>query len=381
MNTKTMIKKAYRVLMLTAVILVFSGCGRETQKDAFDLIGYKNGHGSGVCMSSDRYAHNTMSEKQQRVYDEMLDAILNMKESVRLSTTDREDVKRCYSAICADYGEIFWVDNCSYTELKLFGKTYAVNFIVTYEYSPEEVADYQEQMQPVIDEYLEQLAECESDYEKTEMLYCKLIQEVAYDMKAENNQNILSVFLGKRTVCQGYACATQYLLQKAGIPCVIITGTAMGQPHAWNMVLLDGAYYLLDVTWGNAEFPGGNESVAGGINYGYLNLTSDELQINHQPQVDFPLAACNSIENNYYVKNDLYFDCWDEELIGAKLAGAFERNRSDVSVKFADEELFARAKEYFIDGQHITDYCEGISQIYYVPDTDLNILTIYFSKI
>ena len=47
-------------------------------------------------------------------------------------------------------------------------------------------------------------------------------------------------------------------------------------------------------------------------------------------------------------------------------------------MKFADSGLFAQAKEYFIDGRHITDYCPGISKIYYVLDEDLDIFTIYF---
>lgn len=366
------------VLGLSAAMLLPAGCGKEALADIFDGLGPGVLSKEVTCVSSDRYAHNMLSENQQRVYDEMLDAIMNMEEHVRLSTTDGSDVETCYNAICADYGEIFWVDRCSYSNLLLFGRTCAVRFDITYAYTPDEVADYREQMQPVIDEYLKRLAKCESDYEKTEVLYRKLIREVDYDMSADNNQNILSVFLGKKTVCQGYACATQYLLQQSGIPCVIVTGTAKGQPHAWNMAQLDGDYYYLDVTWGNGDFINESDSIAADINYGYLNITSDELLINHQPEVGFPLATCDSRENNYYVKKKLYFENWDADAIGAKLARAFEKKKDSIAVKFADGELLAQAKEYFIDEQHITDYCKGISQIYYVTDTELNIFTIYY---
>lgn len=370
--------KTYLAL-LTAAVLMLSGCGMEEYADAVDIAAvWGNRREEVPCVSSDRYAHNTLNEEQQIVYDEMLDAIMNMEESVNLSTTDRSDVKLCYDAICADYGEIFWVDTCSYKEVSMFGKPFAVDFVVEYAYTPEEVDSYREQMQPVIDGYLERLAKCESDYEKTEVLYRKLIREVDYDMGAENNQNILSVFLEKETVCQGYACATQYLLQQAGIPCVIVTGMAQGQPHAWNMALLDGDYYYIDVTWGNADFLGGTGDAASSVNYGYLNITTDELLINHRPQVDFSLSTCDSTENNYYVKKKLFFGSWDPDAIGAKIARAFHKEKASVSLKFADGEMLSQAKRYFIDEQHITDYCEGISQIYYIPDTDLNILTIYF---
>lgn len=370
------IKKLFALLLAAALTL--SGCGMEEYADVIGITIRGNGRKEVICVSSDRYAHNTLSEDQQIVYDEMLDAIMNMEEHVGLSTTDRSDVKLCYDAICADYGEIFWVDTCSYREVSMFGKPFAVDFVVEYAYTPEEVDRYREQMQPVIDGYLERLAECESDYEKTEVLYGKLIREVDYDMGAENNQNILSVFLGKKTVCQGYACATQYLLQQAGIPCVIVTGVAQGQPHAWNMALLDGDYYYIDVTWGNADFLGETGNAANSVNYGYLNITTDEMLVNHKPQVDFTLSTCDSTENNYYVKKKLYFDDWDPNTIGTKIARAFEKEKASVSVKFADGEMLSHAKRYFIDEQHITDYCVGISQIYYVPDKDLNILTIYF---
>lgn len=365
-------------LILLSAVLLSVGCGKEELADVIDLAVSENERSEVVCVSSDRYVHNTLNEDQQIVYDEMLGAIMNMEESVRLSTTDESDVKRCYDAICADYGEIFWVDQCSYRQILLFGRACAVNFTVKYAYTPEEVENYKKQMQPVIDGYLERLEECESDYEKTEVLYRKLIREVDYDMSAENNQNILSVFLGKKTVCQGYACAMQYLLQQSGIPCVIVTGIAQGQPHAWNMAMLDGDYYYIDVTWGNTDFLGESGNAAGSINYGYLNITSEELLINHQPKVDFPLSICDSTENNYYVKKKLYFDSWDPNAIGAKIARAFEKDKDSISVKLADGEMLTRAKSYFIDEQHITDYCVGISQIYYVQDTELHILTIYF---
>lgn len=375
MNQGKKWKKVFRVLLLVAVLLLAGG-SRELLAGAFSAAGL--GSAEATCISTDRYAHNTLSERQQRVYDEMLDAMMQMKDHVRLSTTDKSDVMTCYHAICADYGEIFWVDRCSYSEYSLFGQPCAVGFDVTYTYTKEEVADYKEKLRPVIDDYRKQLMACESDYEKTELLYRKLIQDVTYDPDAENNQNILSVFLGKATVCQGYACAVQYLLQQVGIPCVIVTGTAQGQPHAWNMARLDGDYYYIDVTWGNADFLGKIDRAGGGINYGYLNITSEELLTNHQPQVDFPLGICDSTENNYYVRKGLFFERWDADAIGQRFMHAYEEDEESVSVKFADSSLLAQARDYFIDDRHITDYCEGISRIYYVQDQDINTLTIYF---
>ena len=55
-------------------------------------------------------------------------------------------------------------------------------------------------------------------------------------------------------VCSGYAEAYEYLLQKAGILCLVISGNTwsesdQGGSHAWNLVELDGEWYETDCTW------------------------------------------------------------------------------------------------------------------------------------
>lgn len=55
-------------------------------------------------------------------------------------------------------------------------------------------------------------------------------------------------------VCSGYAAAYEYLLQKEGIPCLVISGETWsesepGGSHSWNLVELDGDWYETDCTW------------------------------------------------------------------------------------------------------------------------------------
>ncbi len=54
-------------------------------------------------------------------------------------------------------------------------------------------------------------------------------------------------------VCQGYAYAFKYLCDRAGIECVVVSGTLYQSldepgPHAWNAVKIDGSWYGIDVT-------------------------------------------------------------------------------------------------------------------------------------
>ena len=55
-------------------------------------------------------------------------------------------------------------------------------------------------------------------------------------------------------VCEGYACAAKLLLNKLGVQCDIQIGTCTdGGGHAWNLVLVDGQWYQLDVTWNDGS--------------------------------------------------------------------------------------------------------------------------------
>jgi hypothetical protein len=365
------------LLLFLFCAVIAGGCGSETVSEISQIISLER-QPQVTCISEDRYVHNTLDEDQQLIYDRMLDAIQNFRDSVLLPADAGEDVQLCYDAICADYGEIFWVESCSRSEVSWLGKTRSVSVIVNYRYTKEEVDDYRSRMQPVIDGYLEAMEACSDDYEKSRVLYERLVENVEYDLDSENNQNILSVFLGGKTVCQGYACAAQYLLGQEGIESAIVTGSGQGQAHAWNLVKLDGDYYYMDVTWGATDYTGAVNIQKHGINYGYLNITTEELLQNHSPQVDFPLEECKEVQDNYYVREGLFFDSWDAEAIGQKLTEAFTGGAESATLKFSQASLFEQAKQYLVDDQHITDYCPGISRIYYVPDDALNILTIYF---
>lgn len=61
-------------------------------------------------------------------------------------------------------------------------------------------------------------------------------------------------------VCEGYAEAFKVLCNRAGITCVLSSGTATytGIGHMWNLVRLDNIWYGVDVTW--------NDPTGGGIN-------------------------------------------------------------------------------------------------------------------
>lgn len=75
-------------------------------------------------------------------------------------------------------------------------------------------------------------------------------------------------------VCEGYTSAFNLLMNSVGIECSIVYNTARN--HTWNMVTLDGEYYLVDTTWDDVP-----ASAPDWMRYKYFNVTSDTLRQDH----------------------------------------------------------------------------------------------------
>lgn len=62
------------------------------------------------------------------------------------------------------------------------------------------------------------------------------------------NHSVYGALCNQAAVCEGYAEAFQLLMSIAGLDCCYVEGEA-GEPHAWNLLCIDGAYYHVDTTW------------------------------------------------------------------------------------------------------------------------------------
>lgn len=332
-------------------------------------------------ISKGKYAYESLSEEHQKIYDQMLDAVLNHEEEVTLSTSDGRYLEDIFNCIKADYGGLFWVESFRYTQYQRNGHTEMMSFAPNYIMSAEEREAIQKKIDKRVKKYIADIGPDATDYEKVRTIYRKLIEKVDYNLHADNNQNIISVFIGKETVCQGYASAMQYLLDQLDIPCVIITGMAKGGPHAWNLVQIDGEWYYADVTWGNSKYHDDEKNDVKYVEYDYLNITTEEMLLDHTPQVKFELPECETADDNYFVREGKYFTSFDEASIakiGAVFQKAYEKGKNNISVKFSSRELCTQAKEYFLTKYHISDFCSGLETVYYKTNMQLNIFVIIF---
>lgn len=118
---------------------------------------------------------------------------------------------------------------------------------------------------------------------------------------------IVGPFTKKIGVCEGYAKAFKYLLDKMSVPCQLVYGvasnpdTAIEECHAWNLVRLAGDWMHVDVTF--------DTTIRSGqvLRYDYFGLTNDQILKDHRYEVDkYPTAYQMGYE--YYNYNNLVME-------------------------------------------------------------------------
>lgn len=331
-------------------------------------------------ISVGKYAYEQLDETGKAVYDEMLSVILRQEEKISLSTIDMDIMNHAYTALCSDYGGLFWVNGYVYTRYTKGGELVSLEFSPKYTMTKEERRRLQEEIDRVVEEWFAGISINDTDYEKAKYVYELLALKTDYVENAENSQNIISVFIKRKTVCQGYACAVQYLLEQLGVQSVIVSGKALGEPHAWNLVCLDGEYYYMDATWGNNGYRNKEGEETSFIDYNYMAMTTAEMQMGHEPDTEINLPQCTAVLNNYYIKEGNYIEEWQPEQIGAMLTQAWEEKRV-LTLRFSDDSLKEQAFQYFIQDGHIADYCSGISQINYLEDSLWKEISFCFNQL
>lgn len=324
------------------------------------------------------YYFEQLGSEEKRVYVEMYQILALQEDETLLSTTDAGILPEIYQAVINDHPEFFYLAGYTYTRFVRQDEVRYITFSGRYLYDAAETARRQALIDAAVDAKMKELTGGD-DYETVKAVYEDLILTTDYSMDSPDNQNICSVFLDKKSVCNGYAKAAQYLLNHIGIPCIIVNGTAMGNAHAWNIVEVGGAYYHMDVTWGDPSYYSGDEEEkadAPDIDYSYLCVTTAEINKNHSADGTFVLPECSAVQDNYFVREGLYLHGFDEGRMQDIFGRAKEQGKNAVCLKASDGQAYQEIYNKLINEQKIFDYfgvyqSDGEYKIAYSGNEDL----------
>lgn len=322
-----------------------------------------------------RYGYSKLDASLHQLYAEILLVYQNQQSGIPLCSTDVNAVEKVSTCVLLDYPEIFYTDGYSYEQYKFAGNIQKISYSPNYIMTSEEISQNQAMIDQVVNEYLAELPQNASDYDKVKYVYEMVILNTEYNLDAPDNQNICSVFLGRESVCLGYAKAVQYLLQRINVEATVVTGSVLtGESHAWNLVKINGQYYYVDATWGDASYTGttGEDTALFAINYDYLCITTQDITKTHIINHPISVPDCIVQIDNYYVKEGLYLTSMDTMLVENIFNSAKSQGINCISIRCANQVVYQDFKLNMLDNQHIFQYLgSGTTTLAYTTNDKL----------
>lgn len=146
------------------------------------------------------------------------------------------------------------------------------------------------------------------DVQKALLLHDRLALWNEYDYIGleAGDQDIYTAYgaLGMRgSVCQGYAMAYMYLLERVGISNNYCSSEALN--HGWNTVYINGRLYHVDVTWDDISWKKGERGVVGGVGHeNFLRSTQGIYNTGHKAN-DYDYSPSDTTYDNYFWQNSV----------------------------------------------------------------------------
>lgn len=335
------------------------------------------------------YYFRLLSEEERRGYREMLRGIRDRREEFYLTISDDQQVDKVYHALLKDHPELYWVHNRKQVYKTTYdGSDYCL-FSPGYSYTEEEMRQIDQSLEQVWQEVNAMVPAGADDYEIVKTVYTYLIDTSEY-LLSDDDQSIAGVFWKKNAVCAGYAGATQYLLERFGIPCIYVDGSAEGstEGHAWNIVQLDGMYYYVDTTNGDQpQFLEGDAVQMAEHKttiYDYLCPFPWEYEIMYTPSEEFSVPECTAVDKNFYVLNQGCFDSYDWQTIYEYCQMRLNYGAAVIRFKFSNQEAFDAAYADWVQGNGVQEAARYYMNLYGMNEVEYHygvldhLKTIYF---
>ena len=224
-----------------------------------------------------------------------------------------EELVMVMDAYRRDYAHHFWIGNSySYS----YNSTTCTKMVMQYILTGSALEEARTAFEAAADAILAGLTPEMSEFERELYIHDALAKIITY-VEGDHAHNAYGALVQGKAVCEGYAEALQYLLQRAGIQSFIALGasinpsTGQSEGHAWNYVRIDGKYYHVDLTWNDQDE---------NLFHAYFNQTDAVMMQDHSISAcSYALPVCDAVDAMYFTGTDNYLETFDAATIGQLL--------------------------------------------------------------
>lgn len=267
------------------------------------------------------FFYNQLNENEKGMYNRIINNIQAFKsgsDEIEIATS-KENVnlkfQSCWDAFCLDRPDIFYIDTKKVSFLTQTTSSMWDGVKVKYILKPQgngsyylscwssesEIDSAMNEIEAVANEVIDKSTNYPSMYDKVKYIHDFIIENAEYNQnKGINDADIYGNLVKKTSVCEGYAKAFKYLLDKLNIPCIIVCGNGIADDghsefHAWNYVQMDDAnWYAVDTTWDDPIVIG-NGKLSEKSKHKYFLVGSNNFSDTHQEDGDVSGTGQNFI--------------------------------------------------------------------------------------
>lgn len=186
-------------------------------------------------------------------------------------------LQNLFELIKKDYAELFFIDSMN-AEIKEDG-----GIDLRFSYFDQEEQKQTSLKATQIINTLDQTRPFETESQKALAIFSWLAENIQYEdyeTLRYRSASVIGALLDGKAVCTGISQAFVLLANAAGLEAWQIFGVATDaistEPHAWNLVRIDGDYYHLDVTAAMADYRKNDK-----VSFGYFLQPDTRMQSTH----------------------------------------------------------------------------------------------------
>lgn len=393
-----MLRRIVAVLLVAVLLCACNGCFLLPSVTPPDHTDEAPDYTAYIDEYRDRRCYRVLSSHLQSLYNALYTAVTEcntdtvfaiqsedghtedytgVKVALPTPLTNDEDARILFHAFTTDNPQFFFVGNTySYEGYRVDNKDYYDTFCLTFLMDAAAREEAAHRLEDAVTEVLSAIPANADGYTTERVLHDALTARVSYDrevadgtVSATTRPHTFSAYgalVNGQAVCEGYARAMQLLLQRASLPCTLVSGTADGIAHMWNMVEIDGRSYHLDPTWNDADDK---------LQHTFFNLTTEEIARTHTIGAEnLGVDTCTATEANFYNMQGWQLTTFDRSLIAEAVAKQVATGADTVELRFtadtfATAQLFIannrRLRQYtdpFLNGDSLWDYSYRVSE-------------------